>query len=85
MKEYNITDVVNKLIGETEPYGSLEIDITRFNNQTELMDLCDNIVSILLNNAKFCDRLEHSIKSIGCSAREYLADLRNYLNNYFEE
>lgn len=85
MKNMTISGVVSSLIGYTEPYGDANVDIIRFNNQEELINLCRDIIETLQDNSKYYDRVEGSMCSIGTSARRYLIELREDLNDFLAE
>ena len=82
MKNMTISDVVSSLIGYTEPYGDSYVDEVRFNNQEELIKLCQDIIETLQDNSKYYDKVEASMKNIGVSARQYLIELNNELADF---
>ena len=80
MKSLNITQIIRKIIGETEPYGETRIDEIRAENQDELIEVCESFIDELIRNSKYDERVEYSMNLIGKKAKNYLIELRDYLN-----
>lgn len=71
MKAFELTEIIEKLIGEVEPVGSTHIDDERFENLKELCELTNTLVrkidDIYFQNK---DSKEYSVKR----AAEYADD-----------
>ena len=80
MKSLNITQIIRKIIGETEPYGETRTDEIRAENQDELIEICESLIDELIRNSKYDERVEYSMNLIGKKAKNYLIELKDYLN-----
>ena len=74
-----IIEVLDRLIGSVEPYGSTQIDAERLENLETLLEVTDECIKKIADVAKFINRYEYSIKEMAYRAYEYLADLNDYL------
>ena len=83
--KHSLTDMVFKLIGQTEPSGSSHVDEERYDNQEQIIELTLNLVSKLINNSKFRDRHEGSMASIGKQAYLYVKEIKSYIDCEVEE
>lgn len=80
MISLNTTQIIRRIIGETEPYGETRTDEVRAKNQDELIEICESLVDELIRNSKYDGRIEYSMDLIGGKAKNYLIELRDYLN-----
>jgi fructose-1,6-bisphosphatase/sedoheptulose 1,7-bisphosphatase-like protein len=69
------TDVVKKLIGSVEPYGSADIDRQRLENLKAMCELVGDLVEEIKEAAKAKERHEHSMKEMGLYAYNFLSQL----------
>lgn len=84
---YQITTVINALVGDTTPVGEEHIDKIKRENQKVLFEVTENLIWQICKNLKYMDRIEHSIFRIGYDAEKFLGYLvEEYeLNNYVGE
>lgn len=84
---YEITAVVNALVGETTPLGEEHTDKRRRENQKVLFEVTENLIWQIVRNLKYMDRKEMSMFRIGYDAEKFLGHLvEEYeLNNCVEE
>ena len=82
---YSTYEIVNKLIGRTEPYGDSAIDAQRKKNLNEKIELVQLLVDDLIETAKCKDRPEGSMSSMGKEAQEFLDEIRDYIGYHTEE
>lgn len=80
MENYNISAVVSKIIGYTEPCGDSRVDDTRYCNQEELIILTTDCIETLIDNSKFSDRQEYSMQRIGRKAKYILLEFKRLLD-----
>lgn len=87
LDEYQITTVVNALVGSITPIGDERIDAIRRENQKTLFKIIENLIWQVWKNLKYMDRKEDSMFRIGYDAEKFLGYLvEEYeLNNYVEE
>lgn len=81
MESKTIMEVISCLVGYTEPYGDTDVDETRYENQEKIIDLVMNGVEDLIENAKYRNRAEYSMKKIGSRAHEVLVELNEIIEN----
>ena len=71
-------EIVNRLIGSIEPYGSSHIDEKRFENLKEMTYLVERLVDDLKTIAEDNkNRQEHSMKEMGQYADNFLKNVLN--------
>lgn len=80
-----IIEVINKLIGSIEPYGSESIDKERLENLETLIEVVDEYINEIIHAAKYRNRYEYSILKIADRAYEWLVELRDYTNEIVSE
>lgn len=85
MIKYDITDIVDKLIGDTRPIGESGVDSVGRQNQIELIYLIDSLTDILCNNARYANRQEGSMSIIGKDAKVAIKELIEKLNDSLED
>ena len=87
LDEYQITAVVNALVGSITPIGDEYVDAMRRENQRMLFKVIENLIWQVCKNLKYMDRRESSMFRIGYDAEKFLGYLvKEYeLNNYVEE
>ena len=78
-------EIVNKIIGSTEPYGDTNIDNERTKNLDEKIELVQLLVDDLIETAKFKNRPEGSMSKMGKTAQEFLDEIRDYIGCHTEE
>ena len=74
-----IIEVLDRLIGSVQPYGSTQIDAERMENLEVLLEVTDECIKKIADVAKFINRHEYSIKKMADRSYEYLAELAGYL------
>lgn len=79
MKSETILEVVDELVGCTEPYGDTNIDEVRYENQEKLIDLVMDGIETLIKNSKYRYRTEYSMYKIGDRAYASLKELYNII------
>ena len=84
---YEITTVINALVGDTPPVGAEHIDKIKRENQKVLFEVTENLIWQICKNLKYMDRTEMSVFLIGYDAEKFLGHLvEEYsLNDYVEE
>jgi hypothetical protein len=87
LNEYQITAVVNALVGSITPIGDECVDAVRRENQNILFGVIENLIWQVWKNLKYMDRRESSMFRIGYDAEKFLGYLvKEYeLNNCIEE
>jgi len=76
-----IYKIVQKLIGNIEPYGDTNIDEIRIKNLNEHIELTRSLILDLIEVAKYKDRYEYSIKTLGTDAYKRLLEIREMIDN----
>lgn len=79
-----IIEVLDRLIGSVEPYGSTQIDAERLENLETLLEVMDEYINEIIDVAKYRNRHEHSISVMANRAYEWLEDLQDCLDAYVE-
>ena len=82
MNSDGIIEVTKTLIGNIEPYGSSHVDTLRYDNQEKVIELTEELVYMLIENSKFRNRTQYSMKEIGERAYESLSNLYGMIKNY---
>lgn len=85
MKSEVIIEVIDRLIGSIEPYGSTQIDAERLENLEILLDVMDEYIKEIIHAAEYRNRYEYSILAIADRAYDWLVDLRDYTNEIVSE
>lgn len=80
MKSEVIIEVIDRLIGSIEPYGSTQIDAERLENLEILLDVMDEYIKEIIHAAEYRNRYEYSILAIANRAYEWLDGLREYVD-----
>ena len=73
--------VVDKLTGSCYPYGDVVVDDERRENLKLKMDLVSHLLDEISMASKLYERPEISIALIAQNARNYLKDIRMWLND----
>lgn len=84
MKSETIIEVIEKLVGSTEPYGAEHIDKTHLENQEKLIDIAAYCLTELRKNAEYKDRYEASMSRIGSRAYDALKDLKELFDDILD-
>lgn len=77
-KDY-LTDIVLKLSGRLSFEGETNIDHEVSNNLCSIESMLDNIIKILVNNAKSKDRTEYSISRVGKESYSILKEIQSMI------
>lgn len=81
MKSEVIIEVIDKLVGSIEPYGSTQIDEERLENLETLLEVMDEYIGEIIDVTKYRNRYEYSILAIANKAYDWLVDLRDYTDD----
>ena len=81
MESKTIMEVISCLVGYTEPYGDTNVDEIRYKNQEKIIDLVMNGVEDLIENSKYKNRAEYSMKKIGSRAHDVLMELNEMIED----
>ena len=71
-----LDDVVMKLIGPIQPYGSEHIDTERLDNMKTLTALVEYLLYQIEQAAESANRPEASMRQIGQYAKKFLDEIR---------
>lgn len=85
MKSEVIIEVIDRLVGSIEPYGSTQIDEERLKNLETLLEVMDEYISEIIDAAKYRNRYEYSILAIANRAYDWIVDLRDYTDEIVRE
>lgn len=85
MKSEVIIEVIDKLVGSIEPYGSTQIDEERLKNLETLIEILDEYINEIIDVTKYRNRYEYSILAIADRAYAWLVDLRDYIDDIVQE
>jgi len=80
-----IYEIVQKLIGSIEPYGDTNIDEVRVKNLENHINLTYSLIEDLIGTARYKDRREYSIKTIGINAYNGLLEIKEMIDDYYNE
>lgn len=69
-------EIVDKLIGPIQPYGSSDVDESRYSNLIDMVELVDALLLDIKNVAAYRDRQEHSMKQMGQYAHDFLTEIK---------
>ena len=75
MKDYELKEIVTKIIGEIKPVGDSNIDGQRIENLKELLDFTDELITEIQAVARYKNDDRHSCMKAGRKAKEWLIDL----------
>ena len=73
-----LIDIIMKLNGSILPTGDSHWDHDRLESLKNLIELTDELLSMIHKASSFHDRHEASMKNIGLCAKEFLNTLTNY-------
>ena len=85
MNSETILEVINKLVGNIEPYGESHHDEIAYNNQEELIYIIRELIGDLGANSRYENRVEYSVKKIGKRAHDSLKDLYDVIGDIIKE
>lgn len=80
-----IIEVIDKLVGSIEPYGSTQIDEERLKNLETLLEVMDEYINEIIDVTKYRNRYEYSILAIAERAYDWLVGLRDYIDDIVRE
>jgi hypothetical protein len=81
----DLYEIVMKLNGQIQPVGSHDIDLQRFINLNELVNLVELLITELSRASENHKSYEASVKKIGCEAKDALFDVFQSLYLEFNE
>ena len=85
MNSETILEVINKLVGNIEPYGETYHDEKAYNNQEELIYIIRELIGALGANSRYKNRVEYSVKKIGKRAYNSLKNLYDVIGDIINE
>lgn len=85
MKSDVIIEVIDRLVGSIEPYGSTQIDKERLENLETLLEVMDKYIKDIKEVTRFRNRYEYSILEIAERAYDWIVDLRDYTDDIVRE
>lgn len=85
MKSDVIIEVIDRLVGSIEPYGSTQIDEERLKNLENLLEVMDEYINEIIDVTKYRNRYEYSILEIAERAYDWLVGLRDYTDEIVRE
>ena len=80
-----IIEVLDRLIGSIQPYGSTQIDVERMENLEILLEVMDEYINEIRDVAKYRNRHEYSILAMADRAYDWLVGLRDYVDEIVRE
>ena len=81
MKSEVIIEVIDRLVGSIQPYGSTQIDEERLKNLEILLEVMDEYINKIIDVTKYRNRHEYSILEIAERAYDWLVGLRDYTDD----
>lgn len=75
------TQIVKKIVGNIKPVGETNEDNLRLDNLNECLNLTENLIDEILEVAKFSNRTEFSVKSMGLRAQYFITMLKEKLDS----
>ena len=85
MNAETILEVINKLVGDIEPYGESRHDEIAYDNQEELIYIIRELIGALGANSRYKNRVEYSVKKIGERAHDSLKDLYDIIGDIIND
>ena len=85
MNTETILEVINKLVGNIEPYGESHHDEIAYDNQEELIYIIQELIGALGANSRYKNRVEYSVKKIGKRAHDSLKDLYDVIGDIIND
>lgn len=76
----NVKEVIDRLLGEIEPYGDSDIDEVRLNNLEQTIEVTEKLIDEIIIIASYKDRPEWSMSNMGVTANEFITRLKDKLN-----
>lgn len=80
-----IIEVIDRLVGSIEPYGSTQIDEERLKNLETLFEVMDEYINEIEKVARYRNRHEYSIVTMADRAYDWLVGLRDYTDEIVRE
>ena len=80
MANESLLEVIQMLVGYSEPYGAPKIDDIRYKNQEKIILILTNGIEDLINNSKYRNNPKDSVSKIGNRAYEVLCQLRKEID-----
>lgn len=80
-----IIEVIDRLVGSIEPYGSTQIDEERLKNLETLLEVMDEYINRIIDVTKYRNRYEYSILAIANKAYDWVVGLRDYTDEIVRE
>ena len=85
MNSETILEVINKLVGDIEPYGETYHDEIAYNNQEELIYIIRELIGDLGANSRYKNRVEYRVNQIGKKAHNSLKNLYDIIGDIINE
>jgi len=77
-----LADMIMLLIGEIEPVGESHIDSKRFDNLLRLQNTIDILLDEIAFIVPYHNRPEYSMRKAAVQSARWLAEKRDWINNY---
>ena len=85
MNSETILEVINRLVGDIEPYGESHHDEIAYDNQEELIYIIQELIDALGANSRYKNRVQYSVKEIGERAYDSLKDLYDIIGDIIND
>lgn len=85
METFRIEDIVKKLLGEISPVGETNTDQIRLVNLSQTINLAYELIDQIIEVSKESNRHEHSIKTAGLKAKDFIKNLKDTLSDVFPD
>lgn len=79
----NLSDVVKRLLGLINPQGRSEVDVVRYDNLNQTIQITEELINDIMIVSKNKDSQEYSVSKAGIKAEKFLKDLQQTLNEKF--
>lgn len=85
MNSETILEVINRLVGDIEPYGETYHDEKAYDNQENLIFITKELVNTLVINSRYKNRVQYSVKEIGERAYDSLKGLYDVIGDIIND
>lgn len=76
--QFTTSEIIDKLLGVTDPIGKSEVDAERWMNLKNKIDLADRLLNEISYLRKHKNAYEASVKEIGITANKFMESIRDY-------
>lgn len=85
MNSETILEVINRLVGDIEPYGETYHDEKAYDNQEEMIYIIRELIGILGRNSRYRNRIEYGVNKIGKRAYNSLKNLYDIIGDIIND